>query len=251
MKIRLLFFALFFLPVFLLGQDQASADKIKEIVHKIDDLYRSNTSYAEMEMQIVTPHWERTLKMKAWTEGLNKTFIRILEPAKERGVATLRVDREMWNYLPKTNKVMKIPPSMMMSSWMGSDFTNDDLVNEFNLLDDYQNKLISPDSARSDLYYIQSIPNEGLPVVWSKIEIAVRKSDYIPVQEKYYDDKDQLMRIFYYHDIKMLGGRMIPAVMEVVPQNKEGQKTVLRYLDAAFNIKLPADTFTLRNLHSQ
>ena len=113
-------------PSLLRSAQNASQADVEEIVKKIDELYRSDSSYAEVEMQIVTPHWERTLRMIAWTEGMEKTFIRITSPPKEMGVATLRISNEMWNYLPRTNKVMKVPPSMMMSSWMGSDFTNDE-----------------------------------------------------------------------------------------------------------------------------
>ncbi|MFZ5979884.1 MAG: outer membrane lipoprotein-sorting protein, partial [Candidatus Zixiibacteriota bacterium] len=118
------------------GAEEYTDADIKRLIHEVDTLYRSEASYAELEMEIITPHWQRTLAMDSWTEGMDKTFIRIKEPLKEKGVATLRIDNEMWNFLPKTNKVMKIPPSMMMSSWMGSDFTNDDLVKEFSLFED-------------------------------------------------------------------------------------------------------------------
>jgi outer membrane lipoprotein-sorting protein len=229
------------------GQNQ---QKVKEIIKSIDELYRSKSSYAEMEMEIVTPHWERTLKMDIWTKNMNKTFIRILEPAKEKGVATLRIGNEMWNYLPKTNKVIKIPPSMMMSSWMGSDFTNDDLVNEFSLLEDYHYEIIHPSDARQDLIYIKCTPKENLPIVWSHIIMSIREEDYIPVKEEYYDEKDQLIRIINYKNITIFDKRKIPSVMELIPQNKEGHKTVLHYHKAEFDISLNKDTFTLRNLRS-
>ncbi|HEQ71435.1 MAG TPA: outer membrane lipoprotein-sorting protein, partial [Spirochaetia bacterium] len=104
---------------------------INRVVHAIDTLYRANSSSGRVRMEITTPHWKRSLTMTVWSEGTEKTLIRILEPEKERGVGTLRIGNEMWNYLPATNKVIKIPPSMMMSSWMGSDFNNNDLVSEF------------------------------------------------------------------------------------------------------------------------
>jgi outer membrane lipoprotein-sorting protein len=224
---------------------------VEKIVKEIDELYRSRSSYSELEMQIVTPHWERTLKMKAWTEEMKKTFIRILSPAKERGAATLRVGNEMWNYLPKINKVMKIPPSMMMGSWMGSDFTNDDLVREFTFLDDYSYQLIIPDDAQEGLLYIEFIPKEGLPIVWGKVIVAVRDEDYIPVWERYYNEKGNLMRVMCFKDIKSFGERKIPSLMELIPQTKEGYRTVIRYLDIDFNAELPPDIFSLRNLRSR
>ena len=245
-----LFISVFFAAAAVASDPPDSID-IRGLVKKIDQIYRSKTSYAEFEMEIVTPHWQRTLAMDSWTEGTKKTFIRINEPKKEKGVATLRVENEMWNYLPKTNKVIKIPPSMMMSSWMGSDFTNDDIVKEYTLFEDYSYKLIEVKDGRDDLYYVNCIPREDLPVVWGNIVIAARKSDYIPVWQKYYDEKGNLMRVATFSDIKQFDGRKIPAVMEIVPQNKEGHKTVVRYLKANFDIKLPDEVFSLRNLRSQ
>ncbi|GAB4381044.1 MAG: outer membrane lipoprotein-sorting protein [Calditrichia bacterium] len=243
-----LFILLIAVPLF--SQPQETQNLVREIIQKIDELYRSSSSFAIMEMEIVTPHWVRTLKMKIWTQGKDKTFIRITEPKKERGMGTLRIGNEMWNYLPKTNKVIKIPPSMMMSSWMGSDFNNDDLVNEFSLLEDYHYELIYPENAGPEEIYLRCIPREGLPIVWSEIILKVRKSDYIPLEEKYYDEKGRLMRILNYKEITTFGNRKIPKIIELIPQNEEGKKTVLRYIEAEFDIPLDDDIFTLRNLRS-
>jgi len=232
------------------AQDDSTAAEVRRIIKEIDQLYRSASSYGEIEMEIVTPHWQRTLTMKAWSEGTKKTLIRIESPAKEQGVGTLRIGSEMWNYLPKTNKVIKVPPSMMMSSWMGSDFTNDDLVKEFTLFDDYSYQLITPDSARDELIYINCIPREDLPIVWGHIVIAARRSDHLPVWQQYYDEKDRLMRIETFSEITTFSGRRIPAVMEMVPQNKEGHKTVIRYRHLEFDVKLDKDVFSLRNLRT-
>jgi len=237
---------------FLAGGARAENDSldIKKLIKEVDDLYRSEASYAELEMEIVTPHWERTLVMKSWTEGMDKTFIRISSPLKEKGVATLRIENEMWNFLPKTNKVMKIPPSMMMSSWMGSDFTNDDLVKEFSLFEDYTYELIEVDTPATDLHFINCIPRENLPIVWGNIVIAVLKDRHLPVWQKYYDEKGHLMRVMTYSEVTKFGERLIPATMEMVPLTKEGQKTVIRYKEIEFDIEVDKEIFSLRNLRS-
>ena len=232
-----------------LGTDSTSVD-INQLIREIDRLYRAETSFSEIEMEIVTPHWQRTLSMFGWSEGTDKTFLRLTSPQREKGMSTLRIDNEMWNFLPKTNKVMKIPPSMMMGSWMGSDFTNDDLVKESSLFEDYSYEAITPDSADEDLIYINCIPREDLAVVWGNIVIAIRKTDHLPIWQKYYDEKGELKRVMTYSEIENLGGRMIPTVMEMVPQTKKGHRTVIRYLSAKFNLELDDDVFTLRNLRS-
>jgi hypothetical protein len=229
----------------------SAAQDVEEVVRTIDELYRANSSYARLEMEIVTPHWQRTLLMDTWTEGTSKTFIRILSPPKEKGLATLRLKSEMWNYLPRANRIIKIPPSMMMSSWMGSDFTNDDLVKEFTLVDDYTYRFVRPQDAKPDLLYVEFKPNEDLPIVWEKIVLAIEKERLLPVSEWYYGEDDRLMRVMDYKDVKRLGGRLLPSVMELVPQDKGGQKTMLRYLSAEFNIRHPEEVFSLRNLRSK
>jgi outer membrane lipoprotein-sorting protein len=229
---------------------QTGQHDINEIVKKIDELYRSKSSYSEVEMDIVTPHWQRTLAMKIWTEGMKKTFVRILSPRKEKGVGTLRIGNEMWNYLPKTNKVMKIPPSMMMGSWMGSDFTNDDIVSEISFVDDYTHSFALLDSMENDVIYIKAIPNDGVPVVWAHLITAIRAADYLPVWEKNYDEKGRLMRTIVFSDIRSYGSRVLPSTMEVIPENKEGHKTIVRYDHAEFDIPIESGVFSLRNLRS-
>jgi outer membrane lipoprotein-sorting protein len=238
----------FLLSVPLLPAQEAGPGRAEEIVRRMDELYRSQTSEALVEMEVVTPNWQRTLRMRIWSRGMKDTFIRILEPKKEEGFATLRVGNEMWDYLPKTAKVLKIPPSMMMSSWMGSDFTNDDLVKEFTFVQSYHFEMTAPEAPEPGILYVKCIPKEGLPVVWGSVVLAARESDLIPVWEKYYDEKGRLARDIEFKDVRTFGGRKIPATMELVPTTKEGHKTVLRYVEAKFDISLPPDIFTLRNL---
>jgi outer membrane lipoprotein-sorting protein len=235
------------LPLQAVEKDKTEA---RTIVQKIDELYRSSSSTTLMEMEITTPHWQRTLKIKAWSAGMDKTFLRILEPKKERGMATLRIENEMWNYLPRTNKVMKIPPSMMMGSWMGSDFTNDDLVKEYTFIDDYEFEMTDIENPEEGILYVKCIPHEGLPIVWGHITLAVRETDYLPVWQKFYDEKGKLMREMFFKEIKRFGKREIPSTMELIPTHKKGQKTIVRYLEAEFDTPIARETFSLRNLRT-
>ena len=233
------------------AEDQKADLDVKAIIKAVDELYRSQTSHADIEMQIVTPHWERTLALEVWTEGMDKTFILITSPKKEKGVATLRIGNEMWNYLPKTNKVMKVPPSMMMGSWMGSDFTNDDLVKESSMIEDYTYELITPVDAQPDHLYIQLLPKEDSPIVWGKLIVAIRVSDSIPVWQYFYDETGRLTRVMNFKEIKSFDGKTIPSVMEMIPQNKEGHKTVVRFVAAEFDKGIDEKIFTRRNLQKR
>ena len=233
------------------AKEQSADIDVKAIIQAVDELYRSQTSRADIEMQIVTPHWGRTLTLKVWTKGMDRTFILITSPKKENGVATLRIGNEMWNYLPKTNKVMKVPPSMMMGSWMGSDFTNDDLVKESSMLNDYTYELITPRDAQPDHLYIQLLPKEDSPIVWGKLIVAIRESDKIPIWQHFYDETDRLTRVLNFKEVESFDGKTIPSVMEMIPQNREGHKTVVRFVVAAFDTEIDEKIFTRRNLQKR
>lgn len=245
---KIMFIMIMALTFCIMAEDKETVN-VKEILDKIDKVYRADSSEFEMEMEIITPNWKRTMRMKAWSEGMKKTFITILSPSKDKGVSTLKVNSDMWNYFPKVNKVMKVPPSMMMGSWMGSDFTNDDLVKETTFLDDHTAKLI--ESKEKDIIAIELKPKETAASVWGKIIAKVRKSDYLPVSQDYYDEKGKHIRTMKFYDIKKFGDRKIPSVMEIIPLNKKGHSTKITYLKGKFNVELPKDTFSLRNLQKR
>ena len=241
----ILFFSIF---LFFSISAQAEEPDLTEIVDEIDKLYRSQTSYALIEMTITKPFWNKVLRMEAWTEGMKKAFYYIQSPKKAKGMATLRIGNEMWTFFPQINKIMEVPPSMMMGSWMGSDFTNDDIVKESTFLEDYDRRLLTAEGKAPDYHYIELRPKESTVTVWGKIEIKVRKDTYTPVQIDYFDEKGRKIRIQTFSDIKDFNGRKLPSRMDMIPFNKKGRKTTIRYLEADFDKELPFDTFSLSNL---
>ena len=252
-KISKLFFSICIF-LFISTFDAAFAEQpdVKIIIDTIDKLYRSKTSRGQIDMTIITPDWERTFSIEAYTDGMDKTFIHIISPKKDQGIATLRVKDEMWNFFPKIGKVMKIPPSMMTGAWMGSDFTNDDLVKESTLLRDYNFRLMDKEG-EAGLYYIELTPKKETPSVWNKIILKANRSDLLPVREEYYDEKGNMMRLLEFKDVKNFSGRMLPSVLEMTPlgKNKKGNKTIIKYNNLIFDAGLPKDTFTLRNLQKK
>jgi len=217
------------------------------LLKKMDELFRSKSSVATMKMQIITPNWQRTLEMQSWTIGMDDTFIRVLSPRKDRGVATLKKDKEMWNYFPKINKVIKVPPSMMMGSWMGSDFTNDDLVREVSLVEEYE----VTKKSEGDNYRLTLIPRENTVTVWGKIEFIVNQQSLLPLEQSYFNEKGDKVRTMLFSDIRDFNGKKMPATMTMMPLNKTGHKTVIEYVEAEFDIELGDNIFTLRNLQKR
>ena len=224
-------------------------EDLEALIKEISDLYRAESSIARMELVITTPRRTRSLEMKTWTRGEERALIVIEAPPREKGMATLKVERNLWNYLPRINRTIRIPPSMMLASWMGSDFSNDDLVRESSLYKDYTYTL----RGRSEDPAGWVVDFEAKPDIvglWKRIEFVITTDPVLPVRARYYDRKDRLSRTMRWSEVREFDGRSVPARMTLVPEDekKKGHRTELLYLEIRFNPDVPDDTFSLSRL---
>lgn len=235
------------LCIFLFSSPLQADSEALSLLKKMDELYRSDNSTATIKMHIVTPNWQRTLKMQSWTIGMDDTFIRVITPKKDKGVSTLKISNEMWNYFPKINKTIKVPPSMMMGSWMGSDFTNDDLVREVSLVKEYN----VDKTDIKEKYRLTLTPKENTVTVWARIDILIDKKSLLPLEQNYFNEKGEKVRSMSFSNIREFSGKKLPSVMSMVPLNKNGHKTEIEYITLEFNTDIDAGIFTLRNLQKR
>jgi outer membrane lipoprotein-sorting protein len=219
---------------------------VEAVLARLDGLYRSESSIARMEIQVDSPRGTRSMRIKAWTRGEEEALVIIETPAREAGTATLRVGENLWNYLPRIARTIRVPPSMMLNSWMGTDFTNDDLVKESSLRKDFQARVERRSEAPAGWWLTLTV-KPGVVGRWAKIQVLV-SDDMLPVEERHYDRKGRLARTMRFDDVRVLGGRRLPARMVLEPTDVQGQKTQMRYLEATFDVKLPDDTFSLSRL---
>jgi outer membrane lipoprotein-sorting protein len=202
-----------------------------------------------MKMTIVRPEWKREITMKAWALGNEYSLILITSPARDKGQVFLKRNNEMWNWQPTIDRVIKLPPSMMLQSWMGSDFTNDDLVKESSIVEDYQHTL-KADSAigGKPVYRIELTPHPDAPVVWGKIVAFVDKKEYNQLLVLYYDEEGILVNTLVLSEIKSMDGRTLPSRLEMMPAETPGQKTVIQYLELEFDVGLNEGFFSMQNM---
>jgi len=235
-------------PVSSYAATQAEPDG-RAVVSSIEKRLWGQTSEGEYEMTITTPHWSRTLKLKSAMQRPDKTFVRILAPKKEAGIGSLRIKGEMWNYLPKIERVIKIPPSMMLQPWMGSDFTNDDLVKESSMVEDYVHRVDGVENRDGvQVYRVVSVPKPDAAVVWGKLVYRVRKNDLMPLSQQYYDERGELIKELVFSDVRQMGGRKLPTRWTMKPATKPGHQTEIRINKALFDRPIAPSVFTLRNL---
>ena len=225
------------------------AQDATEIVKKADELMRAKSSYTEITMNIVKPDWSREMGMKVWALEPDYSIIYITEPARDKGTVTLKRKTEVWNWLPSAQKVIKIPPSMMLQSWMGSDFTNDDLVKESSVIKDYTHRLIGEEKIDGmDCYKIQLTPKPDAGVVWGKIIAWIAKDTYLEPKVEYYDEDSFMVKQFIGSNLQKMDGRNIFTHWEMIPEDKPGNKTIMDYNKIQFNIDTKESFYSEQNM---
>ena len=220
---------------------------IHELMRRFDALYRSESSVSLIEMIVTNEGRERTVRMKAYTRGEDKALVVIEAPSRDKGTRTLRVDRNLWNFLPRIARTIRVPPSAMLSSWMGSDFTNDDLVHSASYEKDFTPTLVGPTS-EGDGKLVRLDAKPGVVGLWKRIDVVFDKDLRLPLRAEYYDRRMRHARSMVFDEVKELDGHRVPARLTLTPLDREGHKTVLRYLDIDFDADVPESTFSLSSL---
>jgi outer membrane lipoprotein-sorting protein len=214
------------------------------------DNWRAKSSTTDITMIVHRPDWERSMEMKAWTRGDADALVRFIAPAKDAGNATLKLGGETWIFNPKLNQVIKLPASMLAQSWMGSDFSYNDLSKADDILTQYTHKLIGQKTDNGHtVYTIDAIPKPAAPVVWGKLEVEVR-DDGVMLAEIYYDQDMKVVRRMTTDKVGKIGGRDYPVIMTMHPADEPGKWTRIETKSGEFNITLPGYLFTLSNLQN-
>ena len=230
--IKLLFFLTFFTSLW--------ANEAHDIMKKVDANMRGENVYMQMSMSITARGHTRTMKMQTWSEGSKKSFVKTIYPPKDRGITFLSLDNQMWQYVPKIERIIKIPPSMMLQKWMGSDITNDDMVKQSSVVDDYDAKILEKSS---HLIKIELIPKEDTAVVWGKIISHINPQNYTNSKDIFYDEDGEVVRTFYYENVKKYGKYYTPTYWKIEPAHKKGSFTEITIEDVKYDSEISQQYF--------
>jgi len=228
----------------------------RELARGAEDTLRSSRTYLDAEMTVVSPRLSRprVVAFRSWDDRPGKrSFIRILSPAKDAGSGFLKLHPNLWMYVPRVERTLRIPPSMMLQPWMGSDFTNDDLVRESSALDDYDHRLLGVDPSPADhpglrAYVVEYIPHEDAPVVWGKIVAWIETEHGTPLLQDFYDEDGEKLRSMRFADIRAVEGRHVPFSWSMTPLDKQGHETRIQIGEIRFDIDIDDSVFTTRHL---
>jgi len=239
----------FIILLIILFTNPAAADDPREIIRDMEQNMRGDASYNEMTMETVRPRYTREISLRSWSLGDDYSLIFVTAPARDRGTAFLKRGNEIWNYQPQVDRTIRMPPSMMSQSWMGSDFTNDDLVGAASLVEDYSHRFIGTETVDGhECYVIEMIPTPENPIVYEKVIYRVTKEHRLPVRVENYDERDELVNTIHFREIKEMGGRLIPTLLEMIPADEDNRKTVLRTTKADYEINISERFFSIENL---
>ncbi|MEM7368231.1 MAG: outer membrane lipoprotein-sorting protein [Bacteroidota bacterium] len=227
-----------------------TAQNAKDIIRKAEEVRRGvNSAQGEMTMTIIRPNWTRSMSMKSWSSGDEYALILVTAPAKDKGIATLKREKQVWNWLPKAQRTMKMPPSAMSQSWMNSDFTNDDLVREASIITDYDQAVLKDSVIEGrTCWKIELIPHEDSDIIWGRVVSFIDQKDYLTLRSEFFDEDGYLVNILNASEVKVMGGKTFATRMEMVPVEKKGHKTVIEYKSLQFDKKIPENYFSVANL---
>lgn len=247
-------FGVAFLAVLTLALPARAGEDVRELVRRAEDTLRGSTSEMKLRMKITTPRFERELVIRSWDDRLgDRSLTRVLEPPKDKGTGFLRDEDAFWTWLPKVERAMRIPPSMMLQPWMGSDFTNDDLARESSLADDYDPVALG----EKDIEGVRAVgigltPKPEAPVVWARMELWLEKQRLAPLRFIYFDEPEpgrfEALRELRFSDVREVKGRPLPHHWIMVPNDKPGHSTEIRLEEVAFDVPLADELFTQKNL---
>jgi outer membrane lipoprotein-sorting protein len=221
-----------------------------EIVRKADEKFNGEkSSIMVMSMTIIRPTWQRTVDFRNWSLGKDYALTLITAPAKDQGQTFLKRSREMWSWNPAINRLIKLPPSMMSQGWMGSDYTNDDILKESSVVNDYTHEIAGEEKIDGyDCYKITMTPKEDAAVIWGRQVRWIEKKEFLVLRAELYDEDGVLVRTETGSDIKKMDGRVIQTRMELLPAEDPGNKTVITIKDIKFNVPLQESFFSQQNM---
>ena len=244
-RIILSFIAILVISLFGFSQNPTA----KQIIVKADNLQRGETNKGEMSMTIIRKKWTRTITMKTWSMGRDYSMTYITGPAKDKGQVFLKRKNEMWNWMPTISRMIKLPPSMMSQGWMGSDYSNDDILKESSIVVDYTHKILKEEKIEGiDCYKIELTPKEDATVVWGKVIQWISKTEYWQLKTEFYDEDNELIRTMKASEVKQFTDRKLPSKLEIIPADNPVQKTVVTIISTQFNVKLDESFFSQQNM---
>jgi outer membrane lipoprotein-sorting protein len=228
-------------------ESQVEKPSADEVVEKLDDLYRSDASRATMKMTVRKPRGTRTLTLENWSKGDEHALVVIRKPAREAGTATLRTPDGLWNYAPRADRLIRIPSGMLSDNWMGSHFTNDDLMRESSYDEDYKGTVEAGEREGQKIWRLILEPKPNAPVVYSKLVFEVTRRHWVPLRTEYYDE-GEVIRTMTYSKVEKVDGKRIPMVMTLKPADADDEMTRVTYEELEFDIEIDDRMFSRRGL---
>lgn len=228
------------------GEDAEELPEAEEVVEKLDTLYRSESSHAVMKMKVEKPRNARELELESWSKGEERMLVVIRKPAREAGTATLRTPEGLWNYLPRADRMMRIPSGLLSDNWMGSHFSNEDLMREANYDEDYEATVDRGELDGEEVLEVTLTAKSDAPVVYSKIVFSVTAEDWTPLEQEFYDD-GEIVRRMEYSDVEKVGGKQIPMTMTLRPTESD-EYTRVQYKELEFGVDVNDRLFSKRGL---
>lgn len=192
---------------------------------------------------------ELTLLRKNHPAGEQKYFIYLHSPADVAGMTFMvykypNRDDDRWLFIPAINLVNRIAARDSRSSFVGSDFTYED-VSGRDIVADTHTLLKEDQIDGRKVTLVESKPNS--PAEYARKVGWIDPVTFLPLKEEYYDIQGALYKVFSADEVKEIQG--IPTVMKRTMANvKSGHKTEVVFERVQYNVGIGDDLFSERYL---
>jgi len=185
------------------------------------------------------------------TGGDQKYFILFLQPADVRDMTFIvwkypQRDSDRWLYIPAIKLVKRIAADDKRSSFVGSDFSYEDVSGRA-VEEDNHTLLREEKYAGKEVYVLKSVPKDeksadfGYKVSW------VDKGSFVLWKEEYYDKRGSLSRVFTADEVNTIQG--FPTTVRRTMKNVQtGHRTEVTYEEVKYNLALADSLFSERSL---
>ncbi len=237
--IKKVFAALAFLPFVLQAQDPSA----NQILDQIDYNMSSSSRISTATMIIHAQRSTRSMDMKIWAVGNQKSFTEYLAPAREKGTKMLKMKDQLWMYSPSADRIIQISGQMLRQSVMGSDLSYEDMMDDRKLTDIYNAAVIGPDDIDGRSCWVLELRAKTDDVAYYMLKMWIEKERNIPLREEWYAKGGKLLKRTTLSDVKKIGNRWFPTKIVYKDMLKSGEGTEFIITDVQFDVPIPESVF--------
>lgn len=227
------------------------AESATEILQKLD--YNQAPSSVIYDVQMVIHQAGRvdTKTLKLYGEGQEKSYALFLSPARDKGTAILRLNDNLWMYLPSAERTMKISGHMLRQSFMGSDFSYSDSTERLRLLELYDAAVTGAAELDGRNVYLLELKAKQADANYFTRKLWIDRERYVALRQEMYAKSGKLLKVMTIENVQKVGDRFFAAKVRMEDKLKQNTYSEMIFTNIRLDEPIPDSIFTMQNLEKK